>query len=162
DLVHADHDEEEADLGRLVEVGGGVEQVEDARADAERRGDRAQRIELAAARRLLHRGARTFSLLADGSHARSPAIITHAGAPLHRCRPYTPSKRARGGQAMIVRLDHVGVVAHSWGEASDVLVERLGFPIALNRTQMPEGNLYAPQNTRIYFVKVGEGETLIE
>ena len=63
---------------------------------------------------------------------------------------------------MIVRLDHVGVVAHSWGEASDVLVERLGFLVELSRTQMPEGNLYAPQNTRIYFVKVGLGETLIE
>ena len=63
---------------------------------------------------------------------------------------------------MILRLDHVGVVAHSWGEASDVLVERLGFPLALNRTSMPEGNLYEPQNTRIFFVKVGLGETLIE
>ena len=63
---------------------------------------------------------------------------------------------------MILRLDHVGVVAHSWGEASDVLVERLGFPVELGRTRMPEGNLYAPQNTRIYFVKVGLGETLIE
>lgn len=63
---------------------------------------------------------------------------------------------------MIVRLDHVGVVAHSWGEANDVLVERLGFPLELSRTQMPEGNLYEPQNTRIFFVKVGIGETLIE
>jgi methylmalonyl-CoA/ethylmalonyl-CoA epimerase len=63
---------------------------------------------------------------------------------------------------MILRLDHVGVVAHSWGEANDVLVERLGFPLELNRTRMPEGNLYEPQNTRIYFVKVGLGETLIE
>lgn len=63
---------------------------------------------------------------------------------------------------MIIRLDHVGVVAHSWGEASDVLVDRLGFPLELNRTRMPEGNLYEPQNTRIFFVKVGLGETLIE
>jgi methylmalonyl-CoA epimerase len=63
---------------------------------------------------------------------------------------------------MIVGLDHVGVVAHSWDEASDVLSERMGFPVELGRTRMPEGNLYAPQNTRIYFVKVGLGETLIE
>ncbi|MBI2760479.1 MAG: VOC family protein [Chloroflexi bacterium] len=63
---------------------------------------------------------------------------------------------------MIVRLDHVGVVANSFGEASDVLVERLGFPLELSRTNMPEGNLYEPQNTRIFFVKVGLGETLIE
>ncbi len=54
------------------------------------------------------------------------------------------------------------MVAHSWDEASDVLVERLGFPLELSRTQMPDGNLYEPQNTRIYFVKVGLGETLIE
>lgn len=63
---------------------------------------------------------------------------------------------------MIVRLDHVGVVAHSWDEAHDVLVERMGFPLELSRTHMPEGNLYEPQNTRIFFVKVGLGETLIE
>ena len=63
---------------------------------------------------------------------------------------------------MIVRLDHVGVVAHSWDGASDVLVERLGFPLELSRTRIPEGNLYEPQNTRIFFVKVGIGETLIE
>jgi len=63
---------------------------------------------------------------------------------------------------MIVRLDHVGVVAHAWEEAHDVLVAQLGFPVELSRTRMPEGNLYEPQNTRIYFVKVGLGETLIE
>ena len=63
---------------------------------------------------------------------------------------------------MIIRLDHVGVVAHSWGEARDALVDRLGFPVDIGRTPTSEGNLYAPQNTRIYFVKVGEGETLIE
>jgi methylmalonyl-CoA/ethylmalonyl-CoA epimerase len=63
---------------------------------------------------------------------------------------------------MIVRLDHVGVMARSWGEADEVLVGRLGFPVELSRTPMPEGRLYEPQNTRIYFVKVGLGETLIE
>ncbi len=63
---------------------------------------------------------------------------------------------------MIRRLDHVGVVARSWDEANEVLVERLGFPVELSRTRLPEGNLYEPQNTRIYFVKVGLGETLIE
>lgn len=63
---------------------------------------------------------------------------------------------------MIVRLDHVGVVAHAWQEAHDILVGQMGFPVELSRTRMPEGNLYEPQNTRIYFVKVGLGETLIE
>ncbi len=63
---------------------------------------------------------------------------------------------------MFVRLDHVGVVAHSWDEARAVLVDTLGFPLDTERTRMPEGNLYTPQNTRIYFVAVGVGETRIE
>ncbi len=63
---------------------------------------------------------------------------------------------------MIVRLDHVGVVAHSLEEASAVLVDTLGFPIDTDRTAMPEGNLFRPQNTRIFFVQVGVGETRIE
>src|SRR2546421_9052768 len=63
---------------------------------------------------------------------------------------------------MIVRLDRVGVMARSWGEADEILVGRMGFPVELSRTPMPEGRLYEPQNTKIYFVKVGLGETLIE
>jgi methylmalonyl-CoA/ethylmalonyl-CoA epimerase len=63
---------------------------------------------------------------------------------------------------MFIRLDHVGVVAHSWDEARAVLVDTLGFPLDAERTRLPEGNLYAPQNTRIYFVAVGIGETRIE
>jgi methylmalonyl-CoA/ethylmalonyl-CoA epimerase len=63
---------------------------------------------------------------------------------------------------MFVRLDHVGVVAHSWDEATQVLVDTLGFPVDSSRTVLPDGNLYVPQNTRIYFVKIGEGETRIE
>lgn len=63
---------------------------------------------------------------------------------------------------MFVRLDHVGVVAHSWDEAKEVLVDKLGFPVDASRTRLPEGNLFAPQNTRIYFVSIGLGETRIE
>jgi len=63
---------------------------------------------------------------------------------------------------MIVRLDHVGVVAHSLEEASAALVDGLGFPLDTRRTRMPEGNLFKPENTRIWFVSVGEGETQIE
>ena len=63
---------------------------------------------------------------------------------------------------MFIRLDHVGVVAHSWDEASQVLVGTLGFPVDRDRTVLPDGNLYMPQNTRIYFVKIGDGETKIE
>jgi methylmalonyl-CoA epimerase len=63
---------------------------------------------------------------------------------------------------MFVRLDHVGVVAHSWDEAQEVLVDRLGFPVDFERTVLPHGNLFVPQNTRIYFVRIGDGETRIE
>jgi methylmalonyl-CoA/ethylmalonyl-CoA epimerase len=63
---------------------------------------------------------------------------------------------------MFIRLDHVGVVAHSWDEANQVLVNTLGFPVDTSRTVLPDGNLYVPQNTRIYFVKIGQGETRIE
>jgi methylmalonyl-CoA/ethylmalonyl-CoA epimerase len=63
---------------------------------------------------------------------------------------------------MFVRLDHVGVVAHSFDEARGVLIDVLGFPLDHDRTTMPEGNYYAPQNTRIFFVSVGVGETEIE
>jgi len=63
---------------------------------------------------------------------------------------------------MIVRLDHVGVVAHSWDEAEAVLVDKLGFPVDATRTTLPEGHLFVPQNTRTYHVNVGAGETRIE
>lgn len=38
----------------------------------------------------------------------------------------------------------------------------MGFEIDLGRTAMPDGNVFAPENTNIYFVKVGLGETRIE
>ncbi len=63
---------------------------------------------------------------------------------------------------MFVRIDHVGVVAHSLDEAQGVLVKMLGLEFDLGRSRLPEGNFYAPQNTRNYFVNVGIGETQIE
>src|SRR5215203_3639072 len=94
---------------------------------------------------------RAHTIAAGQPHAARTCML----CPIH-------IRAAWRGRPMIIRLDHVGVVAHAWGEARDVLVERLGFPLELSRTQMPEGNLYEPQNTRIYFVKVGLGVTLIE
>ena len=63
---------------------------------------------------------------------------------------------------MIVRLDHVGVVAHSFDEAAQVLTERMGFPVDTGRTSLPDGHLFVPQNTRTYHLTVGTGETRIE
>lgn len=63
---------------------------------------------------------------------------------------------------MFLKLDHVGVVAHSWEEASGILVVTLGLKVDEGRTPMPEGGYMAPENVRIYFLKAGDGETRIE
>jgi methylmalonyl-CoA/ethylmalonyl-CoA epimerase len=63
---------------------------------------------------------------------------------------------------MILRIDHVGLVARSLEEAEELFLETLGFTWDLHRTPMPEG-IYMPQeNARIYFIQVGDGETQIE
>ena len=63
---------------------------------------------------------------------------------------------------MIRRLDHIGVVANSWEEAQEVLLHQMGFTLNEVRTRMPEGNYFAPENARIYFIDVGSGETQLE
>jgi len=63
---------------------------------------------------------------------------------------------------MIVRLDHIGVVANSWEEAQEVLLHQMGFTLNEVRTRMPEGNYFAPENAKIYFIDVGSGETQLE
>ena len=63
---------------------------------------------------------------------------------------------------MLDKLDHVGIVARTWDEASEVLRGRLGLQVDETRTTLPEGALFKPQNTRIYFVRPGSGEARIE
>jgi len=63
---------------------------------------------------------------------------------------------------MIVRLDHVGIVAHTIEEALAVLVDRMGLPLDEQRSNGLKGSYFAPERTLNYFVKVGEGETQIE
>ncbi|HET6691420.1 MAG TPA: VOC family protein [Miltoncostaeaceae bacterium] len=63
---------------------------------------------------------------------------------------------------MLLKLDHVGIVAHTWEEARLVLVEDLGLTLDTDRTPMPDGSYFAPEQTHNYFVQVGEGETQIE
>lgn len=63
---------------------------------------------------------------------------------------------------MIVRIDHIGIISHSWDEAAGVLLQKMGMSVDTDRTRLPEGNLFAPENTMIYFVKVGLGDTRIE
>jgi len=63
---------------------------------------------------------------------------------------------------MITKLDHIGVMAHSWEEASSNFTDILGFPIDESRSPLPEGSYMAAENVRIYFFRIGDGETLVE
>lgn len=63
---------------------------------------------------------------------------------------------------MILRIDHIGVVARSFEEASDLLLDKLGFTLDRDRTPMPNGIYMARENADIYFVQVGEGDTRLE
>ena len=63
---------------------------------------------------------------------------------------------------MILHVDHIGLVARSLQEASDLFLETLGFTWDLERTPMPDGIYMAQENARIYFIQVGGGETQIE
>lgn len=62
---------------------------------------------------------------------------------------------------MIVRLDHIGVVARSIDEAMATLQDQLGFPLD-QRTPLPDGAYFAPEGTHNYFFQIGDGETQIE
>lgn len=63
---------------------------------------------------------------------------------------------------MIRRIDHIGLVAHSWEEARDILVVRMGFAVSDWKGAGERGAYFAPERTMNYFVDVGEGETVIE
>lgn len=63
---------------------------------------------------------------------------------------------------MLTRLDHVGIVVPSWEEARHLLLDQFGLELDTDRTSLPDGNYYAPGNTRIFFVQVGVGDTRIE
>jgi methylmalonyl-CoA epimerase len=63
---------------------------------------------------------------------------------------------------MFVELDHVGIVAHSWDEAREVLLDKLGLELDEKRSPLPDGVYFAPEQTHNYFVKVGLGHTRVE
>jgi methylmalonyl-CoA/ethylmalonyl-CoA epimerase len=63
---------------------------------------------------------------------------------------------------MLVRIDHIGIIAHTWDDAGNVLLDKMGLELDSGRTRLPEGNFFAPENTDIFFVKVAVGETRIE
>ena len=63
---------------------------------------------------------------------------------------------------MIRRIDHIGLVAHSWAEAREIWLARMGFDISEWKGAGETGSYFAPEKTLNYFVQVGEGETVIE
>ena len=62
---------------------------------------------------------------------------------------------------MIVRLDHIGVVAHSIDEALETLEGKMGFTVS-SGTPLPDGAYFPPEGTHNYMIQVGEGATMIE
>jgi len=63
---------------------------------------------------------------------------------------------------MIRRIDHIGLVSHSWEEAREVFLAKMGFDIADWKGAGEKGSYFAPERTLNYFVQVGEGETVVE
>lgn len=63
---------------------------------------------------------------------------------------------------MIRRIDHIGLVAHSWEEARAVFLGQLGFDIAHWKGAGERGVYFAPERTVNYFIQVGEGDTVVE
>ena len=63
---------------------------------------------------------------------------------------------------MIVEIDHIGIVARTWDEAAEVLVQKLGLVLDERRSPLPDGVYFAPEQTNNYFVKVGLGQTRVE
>ena len=64
----------------------------------------------------------------------------------------------------LVRLDHVGIVAETWAQASDVLERQMGLSLDRNITNPDDLDkiFFEPEQTHNYFVKIGEGETYLE
>lgn len=63
---------------------------------------------------------------------------------------------------MIKRIDHIGVVAHSFEEACDHFVGVLGLTLDTARIPDPAGFHMARENAMIHFIRPGDGDTLIE
>jgi methylmalonyl-CoA/ethylmalonyl-CoA epimerase len=63
---------------------------------------------------------------------------------------------------MFVEIDHIGIVAHNWAEAREVLLDKLGLEFDIKRTPDADGVYFAPERTRNFFIKVGLGNTRVE
>lgn len=63
---------------------------------------------------------------------------------------------------MLVRIDHIGIVAASFDEGWRLLVDQMGLAIDEARSPLPGGVYFAPEQARAYFFVVGDGETRVE
>ncbi len=63
---------------------------------------------------------------------------------------------------MFVEIDHIGIVAATWDDARQVLLEKLGLELDEKRSPLPDGVYFAPERTNNYFIKVGAGQTRVE
>ena len=61
-----------------------------------------------------------------------------------------------------LHIDHVGLVAYTIEQATEVLGDGLGFELDERRSNWPDGSYFAPEQTFNYFFQVGEGETQVE
>ena len=67
--------------------------------------------------------------------------------------------------SQLVKLDHVGIIAETWEGASEILERQMGLTLDTEMTKLENGlqqNLFEPEQTYNYMVKVGIGETRIE
>lgn len=61
-----------------------------------------------------------------------------------------------------VRIDHIGLVAATIEQATNVLGDALGLDIDEAKSDWPNGRFFAPEQTYNYFFDVGEGLTQVE
>ena len=60
-----------------------------------------------------------------------------------------------------VRIDHVGLVAHSIEAATNVLGDALGLDLDRAKSNWPDGSYFGPEQTFNYFFNVGDGLTQV-
>lgn len=63
---------------------------------------------------------------------------------------------------MILRIDHIGVVARSYEEAADHFLGALGLTLDRERIPDPHGYHMVRENALIHFIRPGSGDTMIE
>jgi methylmalonyl-CoA/ethylmalonyl-CoA epimerase len=61
-----------------------------------------------------------------------------------------------------LRIDHVGLVANTIEQATNVLGGALGLDIDEAKSDWPNGRYFGPEQTYNYFFKVGDGLTQVE